>query len=121
VDDDDDDGGGDDDGDDSKLENGIMIGLGCALGLIIVILVSYCKYRRKRPLRSILENDSQKDEGVVGHVAEHERETTKEEGNFMGINKGGLVSNNHNHGETEVIDLTDNIYYESVDLHAIRK
>ena len=57
----------------------------------------------------------------VGPAGEKEREATKAEGNCMGINKVGLVSNNHNHGETEVIDLTDNIYYESVDLHAIPK
>ena len=57
---DDDGDGGDDDGDDLILENGIMIGFGCALILIIGILVSYCRYRRKRPSRSILENDSKK-------------------------------------------------------------
>ena len=34
----------------------------------------------------------------------------------MGINKGGLVSNNKNHGQTEVVEVTDNIYYESADL-----
>ena len=33
----------------------------------------------------------------------------------FGINKGGLVTNNRNLGETELIEIVDNIYYETVD------
>ena len=56
------------------------------------------------------------DKKLVGPAGEQEREATKAEGNCMGINKGGLVSNNQNHGQTEVLDVTDNIYYESADI-----
>ena len=48
-----------------------------------------------------------------------EKDEQKE--NSLGINKGGLVSNNHNHGEAEVVDVTENIYYESADLVVIKE
>ena len=41
--------------------------------------------------------------------------------NTFGINKGGLVTNNTNLGETEVIDIIDNIYYETVENDIFKK
>ena len=41
--------------------------------------------------------------------------------NNFGINKGGLVTNNTNLGETEVIDIIDNIYYETVEKDIFKK
>ena len=32
-----------------------------------------------------------------------------------GINKGGLVSNHKHLGDTEVVEIIDNIYYETID------
>ena len=34
-----------------------------------------------------------------------------------GINKEGLVTNSRNLGETEVVDVIENLYYESVDIN----
>ena len=40
---------------------------------------------------------------------------TTNSNNDFGINKGGLVTNTRKLGETEVIEIVDNIYYEGVD------
>ena len=59
-------------------------------------------------------------EAIIEQAAEQETKPPKEEGNSIGINKGGLVSNKQNHGQTEVVDITNNIYYESSDLVGIK-
>ena len=37
-----------------------------------------------------------------------------EKGDFR-INKDGLITNNTNHGETEVVEIVENLYYETID------
>ena len=42
-------------------------------------------------------------------------ETIDDDQQKLGINKEGLVSNRTHLGETEVVKITENIYYETLD------
>ena len=48
-------------------------------------------------------------------------ETADSDQQNFGINKGGLITNNTNLGETEVVSINENIYYETMDNENISK
>ena len=58
---------------------------------------------------------------MMEHSTNQGTERNENEKKCMNINKGGLVSNNHKLGDTEVVNVTDNIYYETADLEKIQK
>ena len=45
------------------------------------------------------------------------KNTSESKIDHRGINKGGLVTNTCNLGETEVVEIVDNIYYEGVEIN----
>ena len=54
---------------------------------------------------------------VVNHADDKDTKGATNSNNNSGINQGGIVTNTHNLGESEVVQIVDNIYYETLDLN----